>query len=239
MDKEYDIDRIADVIRESGADIVGLQEVDVHWDTRSNFDDTIALLAEKLDMFYFFAPIYDMEPYNPGEPNRQFGVGILSKYPIISAENREISRLSTQDPDPTPKPAPGFAEVIINVKGIHIPIYSTHLDYRGDPTVRKMQVAEMLEIMEEHPGQKILFGDMNAKPNAPELQPLFNYLNDVFNDGKKHNTFPSDKPDRRIDYILPSEEIKVEYYETIKTQASDHLPIVADLILNKGNKTNK
>src|SRR5699024_2366415 len=103
-DGEYNLNSTAEVIRESGADIIGLNEVDVHWGERSDFANTVKELADELDMEYFFAPIYDMDPLNPGEPNRQYGVAVLSKYPIIHAENREITRLSTQDPDPSPKP---------------------------------------------------------------------------------------------------------------------------------------
>jgi endonuclease/exonuclease/phosphatase family metal-dependent hydrolase len=243
FDNVYDIQRLADVMRESGADIIGLQEVDVHWGSRTNFDDDIKILAEKLDMNYFFAPIYDMDPYNPGESRRQFGVAVLSKYPIISAVNEEITRLSTQSANPEPALAPGFAHVLINVKGVHVPVYVTHLDYRSDPKVRILQVADMLNVMSQDHREKILMGDMNAAPKAPELAPLFTNFNDILalpdpSRGTTSNnyTFPANKPNERIDYILTSDGIKTESYEVINTLASDHRPVVADLILERGRQ---
>jgi hypothetical protein len=38
-DDQLDLDRIAEQIRTSGADIIGLQEVDRHWSSRSDFVD--------------------------------------------------------------------------------------------------------------------------------------------------------------------------------------------------------
>ncbi|MGG4195030.1 MULTISPECIES: endonuclease/exonuclease/phosphatase family protein [unclassified Paenibacillus] len=48
MDHMYDANRIVEVIRASGADIIGLQEVDRYYSARSNYEDTIAVLAEQI-----------------------------------------------------------------------------------------------------------------------------------------------------------------------------------------------
>lgn len=231
MGNQYDLDAQAEVIRRSKAKIIGLQEVDVHWGSRSLFENDIKLLAEKLDMNYFFAPIYDLPPLVPGDLNRQFGVAILSKFPILQAENREITRLSTQVPNPVPAPAPGFAQTLINVKGIKLLVYSTHLDYRADPAVRRMQVSDMLTIFSESARQKILFGDMNAQPDAPELSPLFTHLRDTWKDASTGYTFPANQPTSKIDYIFTSSHIKSRASKTINTLASDHWPIIADLTI--------
>src|SRR5699024_341698 len=69
-----DINRIAKVIKETGADIIGVQEVDVNWGDRSEYMDQAELLVQALDMYAFFAPIYE-------EASRQFGLLVLSKYP--------------------------------------------------------------------------------------------------------------------------------------------------------------
>ncbi|WP_254434164.1 endonuclease/exonuclease/phosphatase family protein [Halobacillus sp. Marseille-Q1614] len=235
-DRVYDTERIAQVIEESGAEVIALQEVDVHWGARSSNDDILADLAERLDMFSFFAPIYDMDPYVEGDPRRQFGVAILSKYPIVQAKNHNITRLSTQNSTPEPAPAPGFAEAVINVKGALVPFYSTHLDYRGDPTVRTMQVADMIEIFNEQEGEKVLMGDMNATPNALELAPLFESFNDAWSEVRDDAgyTYSALSPSKRIDYVFVSESVKVKNAEVVGSLASDHLPVVADLTLNRG-----
>lgn len=56
------LDRIIEVIRGSGADVVALQEVDVHWSERSGFADQAALLGDALGMEVFYAPIYTFPP---------------------------------------------------------------------------------------------------------------------------------------------------------------------------------
>ncbi|MFS0752081.1 endonuclease/exonuclease/phosphatase family protein [Oceanobacillus sp. 1P07AA] len=236
LDGEYDVDRLADTINELDVDIIGLQEVDVHWGYRSNFDHMMEELASRLEMEYYFAPIYDLEPVNQGEPNRKYGVGVLSKYPIVEAENRNITRLSTQVPNPAPTLEPGFLQAKINVEGAEVMFYVTHLDYRGDPTIREMQVADMQGIMSEG-NYNILVGDMNARPNATEISPLFSDFIDAWDlndtDGE---TFPAHNPDRRIDYIFASKRMEVHTSEVKKGgQASDHLPVIAEIEVVSGN----
>ncbi|WP_081704634.1 MULTISPECIES: endonuclease/exonuclease/phosphatase family protein [Sediminibacillus] len=230
----YDLDRIVDTIQAADADVIGLQEVDVHWAARSNFDDQLAELADALNMYSFFAPIYDQDPLTEDEPRRQFGVAVLSKYPITSATNREITRLSTQDANPEPALAPGFADVRINAKGARFSFFVTHLDYRTDPFVREMQVEDMLRIIPET-GTSILAGDMNAGPDASELQPLLDRFQDAWGGDGDGNTYPAVSPQKRIDFILASQNVDLLHTEVIHTDASDHLPVVSDLLLKRGN----
>lgn len=234
-DNVYSLDRIAEVIRSSGADVVALQEVDRHWGARSNFEDTAAILGAKLGMSNFVAPIYSFDPLTPDAPRREYGVGILSRYPILSATNHPLTRLSTQDANPVPAPAPGFAEAVINVRGVHVHVYSTHLDYRGDPTVRRLQVADTLAVLGADSGPKILMGDMNAVPSAPELAPLRAAYVDVWDavgDGRGA-TFPTDPATKRIDQILVSPEVTAVSAAVLQTQASDHLPVVATVTVRR------
>ncbi|MFC3883942.1 hypothetical protein ACFOU2_10775 [Bacillus songklensis] len=70
----------------------------------------IEKLAEHLDMHYFFAPIYDFPAVEEGKPNRQYGVAILSKDPIVEEKNWPITRLSTQSSTPKPKLMPGLSK---------------------------------------------------------------------------------------------------------------------------------
>lgn len=237
-DGQYDIARIADAIAQADADVVGLEEVDVHWGERSAYEDEVKRLAEWLHMYAFFAPIYTLAPDRAGQQPRQYGLAVLSRYPIVRAENHLITRLSTQTPDPVPEPAPGFPEVLINVKGIKLSFYATHLDYRADPTVRARQVQDMLAIMAQNPNpRKILVGDMNAEPDAPELAPLYQKLKDAWlihgeDPGK---TYPALQPEKRIDQILTAPMLAVRSAFRLDTLASDHLPVVADVVLTRGN----
>ncbi|MFE3906744.1 endonuclease/exonuclease/phosphatase family protein [Streptomyces sp. NPDC059153] len=237
MDNVFDLDRQAAELRSLDADVIGLQEVDVHWGTRSEWRDLAAELAERLHMQVSFAPIYSLDPGTPGAPRREFGVAVLSRYRIVSAENHEITRLSTQDPNPVPAPAPGFGEVVLRVKGLPVHVYVTHLDYRGDPSVRTAQVADTRRVMaeDEAPGRQkvrqILLGDFNAAPAAPELAPLWEELTDIEPGGP---TYPAQDPVRRIDYVAVSKDsVRVRDAAVAETLASDHRPVVADLLLRR------
>ncbi|WP_328888170.1 endonuclease/exonuclease/phosphatase family protein [Streptomyces sp. NBC_00316] len=231
MDNVFDLDRQAAQLRALDADVIGLQEVDVHWDTRSQWRDVAAELAERLDMQVSFAPIYSLDPTTPGAPRREYGVAVLSRYRIVSAENHEITRLSTQVPDPVPAPAPGFGEVVVRVKGVPVHVYVTHLDYRSDPSVRMAQVADTRRIMAEDRGRKVLLGDFNAEPGAPELAPLWDELADA---DPGAPTFPALDPVKRIDFVAVSKDgVRVRDAAVAETLASDHRPVVADLLLRR------
>lgn len=225
-----DLHRVADVISSSGADVVGLQEVDVHWSSRSDFVDQARWLADELDMRLVFAPILNNNPLEDGQPRRQFGTAILSSYPITASTDHQILRL----PGWT---TTGFPEAVVNVDGAMFHFYTTHLDWRGDPTLREGQVADMLDIVAEDGGQTVLVGDLNAPPQAPELAPLWAEFDDAWDsagDGAGL-TFPTADPVKRIDYVLTSPDIEVEQVWVHQTPASDHLPVVADLTLTRGD----
>jgi len=231
-DGRLDLERTARVIRESGAEIVGLQEVDVHWGARSDFRDQAERLAELLGMDYFFAPIYRLDPSESGRPRREYGLAVLSEHPIQYAENHEITRLSPLL-GPDPQPAPGFPEVQVNVRGVNVSFYAAHLDYRRDPTVRQMQVGDVLEIVDGDPEPTLLVGDLNAPPDAPELDPLWDVFDDAWDvqgEGPGY-TFPAADPTKRIDYVLTSPSVETDSVDVVDVLASDHRPVVAELSL--------
>lgn len=231
-DGRLDLERTARVIGASGAELVGLQEVDVHWGARSDFEDQARRLAERLDMEYYFAPIYSLDPPESGRPRREYGLAILSEYPIQHAENHDIARLSPLL-GPEPQQAPGFPEVRVNVRGVTVTFYATHLDYRGDPAVRERQVADMLEIVDGAPEPTLLVGDLNAPPGAPELDPLWEVFDDTWDrrgEGPGH-TFPATDPTKRIDYVLTSSGVETDSVAVVDALASDHRPVVAELSL--------
>ena len=65
-DNVLDLERIAKVIEDSGAEIIGLQEVDNHWSERSNFEDQAKWLADRLGMHYTYAANLDRDPLSLG-----------------------------------------------------------------------------------------------------------------------------------------------------------------------------
>lgn len=226
-----DLARTADVIRGQTPDIVGLQEMDVHWADRSAFADQATELASRVGMQARFARIYRL-PGAPGAPPREFGVALLTRLPVLDFHNDTITRLSTQEPNPVPTPMPGLLEAELDVHARHVRVFVTHLDYRRDPSVRVQQVAEMLQYIGRSAMPTLLLGDLNASPDAPELQPLLSRLHDAWDSSHGPGfTYPADVPRARDDYVLVSPAFRVRDVHVIDTQASDHRPVVADLAL--------
>ena len=225
------LDSIVGVIRTAAPTIVALQEVDVHWSARSGFADQATAIARALDMEVRFAPIYSIADSTGTRPPRQFGVALLSRFPILSFTNHPLTRLSTQDSAAAPQPMPGFLEALIDVRGSgRLRVFNTHLDYRRDPAVRRQQVTEMLDRIGTAPTATIVFGDLNASPDAPELQPLFQRLMDTWPTAKGPGfTIPADQPERRIDYVLVSPDLAGGNARVPVTTASDHRPVVVEV----------
>jgi endonuclease/exonuclease/phosphatase family metal-dependent hydrolase len=221
--------RIADVIRQAAPDVIALQEVDVHWAARSAFEDQAARLGALVGMDVRFGAIYQLAGQGAAE-RREFGLAVLSRRPIVAFTNHVIPRLSTQTTDTEPQPLPGFLDAVVDVAGARVRVFNTHLDYRADPRVRSLQVTAMLERLRAVSGRGVLMGDLNAPPAAAELAPLLRLLNDVWpNAAGAGFTYPASAPVRRIDYILTTKDITATNVRVVTTDASDHLPVVADL----------
>lgn len=237
------LDSVIGVIRAAHPDIVGLQEVDVHWSARSDFADQARRVADALGMEMRYAPIYDVPDSSGAGPPRQFGVALLSRYPITRFENHQLTRLSTQDSNPVPRMQPGLLDVTIDVRGTPLRVFNTHLDYRGDPAVRRLQVADIMALLgaSRAPGAPraptLFLGDLNASPHSAELAPLFTVLHDSWPDSAGPGfTIPSDVPSNRIDYVLISDGIRVRRAWVPASTASDHRPMVVDLVVPTGGR---
>ena len=68
---------------------------------------------------------------------------------------------------------------------------------------------------------------------AMKCGPMFASYKDAFADQNDAYTIPANHPKRRIDFIFTSNEMVTANAEVISTLASDHLPITAELTLDK------
>lgn len=80
IDGRVDLERIANVIHSSRANIVGLNEVDRHFSKRSGFVDQIQWLAQRLKMDYVFGPTI----------HHKYGNALLSDLRIQSFQNHVL-----------------------------------------------------------------------------------------------------------------------------------------------------
>lgn len=225
LDGELDLERIAKVIQDADADIIGIQEVDRFYGDRSDFQDQTKELAKLLGYDYVYGANLNLDPAEGQEENRQYGTGILSKYPIIDSENIFLSSFGNEQR--------GLLRTTINVRGVHVNFYNTHLGLNASE--RTAQVEEIIEEKSSFGGPSVLVGDLNAEPHSDEFQLLLNEGNfiDTFADVENSATFPVLESNKRIDYILTSPFIEFNNQDVIYTEASDHLPVVTELTIKR------
>lgn len=222
LDDRLSLQRIANVIRESGAEIVGLQEVDRFYGERSDDKDQAAELAGLLGYQYAYGANLDWGPEAGKAHNRQYGNAILSKHPILRSENILLSSFGDEQR--------GALHAVVNIQGIQVNVYNAHLGLEAPS--RTVQVQELTDRASAALGPKIIMGDFNAEPDSSELQVLldgdifvnsFRGIEDAF-------TFPSNDPSEKLDYMLTSLAVQHSNQRVIQSEASDHLPIAVDLV---------
>lgn len=217
-----DLEAISRVIVESGAEIVGLQEVDV-FTSRSGSDlDMAKELAEMSGMpYYYFSKGID---YKGGE----YGTAILSKFPLS-----ETTTILLPAEEGTEQRTISIATVSLE-DGTSYKFANTHLDYSSASNALS-QAERIVAYFEEEKSPLILVGDFNSTPNsAPILKLDSRFTRTCKNDCAP--TIPVINPNKTIDFIMFSSEkdFKVESHRVIQeAYASDHLPVAAELILLK------
>ncbi|MFC1691227.1 endonuclease/exonuclease/phosphatase family protein [Nanoarchaeota archaeon] len=97
---------------------------------------------------------------------------------------------------------------------------------------RQKQLDEIKDLVNKQKNPVILMGDFNTFDGKDELELLLkntDLLDPQKNIPKKNKcTFPCFNPKKRLDYILVSKGIKVNKYQVLDFQLSDHLPILMD-----------
>jgi endonuclease/exonuclease/phosphatase family metal-dependent hydrolase len=228
-DGRLDLNRTADVIRATGADVVGLQEVDRHFGARSDFADQATWLAGDLGTNVVFGANLDLDPLVAGQPRRQYGTAILCAHPILDWDNTHLPRFDDSEQR-------GLLRARISVQGAAVQVYTTHLQH-DDADERLVQARAITRLIGEPADPVVLLGDLNATPRAAEIRVLSGTLVDTWRSvgvGAGH-THPSSRPRRRIDYVMRSSDVVAHAIAVPGSgpaaTASDHLSVVADVAL--------
>jgi endonuclease/exonuclease/phosphatase family metal-dependent hydrolase len=213
-DGRYAPGRIVDVLHEIDADIVALQEV-ASVQAHENF----LVDLERATGFHLAAGLLRQRR------GSDFGNAVLSRYPVKSVEHLD---LAIHDYEPR-----GALDVCVDV-GLPLPlrVMATHLGLR--PGERREQVRRILAAVErDSPHPTLLMGDLNewylwGRP----LRWLHSHFREV---PAAPATFPARRPLFALDriWVSPTGSVRrvARHATPLARIASDHLPLVADIVV--------
>jgi len=217
---DFDLDKIAQVIKKANPDLVALQEVDFKTNRAKQMDLTTEL-ALRTKMTSLFARAM---PYDGGE----YGEGVLSRFSFLSTKNIPLP----YTPDNEPKAA---AEIkFISNAGDTIIFIGTHLDHLDAGLDRVQQAKKLNAVFTEDQVPKILAGDLNDVPGSKTINILESKWGSSYQFTRLEATFPSKRPDLKLDYVMfyPKNRWKVIKTEVFQDSiASDHCAFLSILEL--------
>ena len=123
----------------------------------------------------------------------------------------------------------GAAFADCSVRGARFTLSGSHL--ATDPVERPAQAARWKQELSRLDGPVIAAGDLNEGPGGGAWRTVADGL--ITADSPA--TFPATLPRLRLDAIFVTPDVTVDKYDVVDTdrarRASDHLPVVADLLL--------
>ena len=153
LDGKVDLQRIANVIRQSNADAVALQEVDKNTE-RTGGINMPAELARLTGMNVAFGA--NLDNYQGG----QYGTAILSRFPIESHENHRLKQVRKGEQR-------GVLMAVLKITQGQLLFTCTHLDHTQDQAERLFSETQFADIFAGHAGLPTIFcGDFNDTPDS-------------------------------------------------------------------------
>lgn len=214
------LERVANVVRSTRADVVLLQEVD-RFTRRSGGVDQLDSLRKLTGLSGAFGKTIDYD-------NGEYGLGILSRWTIRSDS---LVALPVASPHGGYE-ARGALVARVEMPGRTLRVIDTHLDASMD-SYRTEQASRLATIAAGPPRADIVGGDFNSEPRAGVLALV---AAAGFRDAWPRCgsgpglTFPVAVPVKRIDYLLTSSRWKCVSATVLPAQASDHRAVLFEII---------
>lgn len=211
--KANQMDEIAAVINQVRPDVVGLNEV--HRRTwQSRFKDQPARLQALTHMSGVFGRSYD-------EIGGGFGNAILTRGTIV---HHEVHNL------PASGEPRSLLEAVIDIDGTRIEMFVTHVAAWAslNSGIRGRQLACAANHVRVSPYPHIMTGDLNAPPQAPEIEE-FRRINTTLQICGEDIGDTQRVMKQRIDYIFADRGWQVRSVRVLDIGPSDHRPVIAEL----------
>jgi endonuclease/exonuclease/phosphatase family metal-dependent hydrolase len=222
LDGKVDLARIAAVVRDSGADVVALQEVD-RGTRRTDRRDLAAEIGELCGMEAVFGANLAFE-------GGSYGNALLTRLPIVWQRNRHYRMLREGEQR-------GVLQVGLRVGERELAVLVTHIDHRPDDEERLANLVELEAVVGELGTPHVLLcGDFNDVPGSRTHAAARRGFTDAWLGvgAGAGDTYPAGGPQKRIDWVLlrDAERLAPLRAWVVPTEASDHLPLVVDLHLH-------
>ena len=223
--------RVAQIVRDTRADVVLLQEVD-KGTTRSGNVDQVAELTRLTGYHGVFGKTLD---YQGGD----YGIAILSRWAIT---NDTLIHLPVEPPqfrsNVSYEPRGALRVVIRSPLGV-LRVVNTHIDASREDTYRLQEAKVILAIaaaLRDSSGTTLVGGDLNSEPESAVIA-LFGPASwrDGFRECGKGSglSYPADVPVKRIDYLMMTGATRCTSAEVLVTEASDHRPVLFEVATGK------
>jgi endonuclease/exonuclease/phosphatase family metal-dependent hydrolase len=225
LTRQSNLERIGALADSLEVDVLLLQEVD-RMTGRSGGVDQAAAIAGRARMHFVFGASMQ---FDGGE----FGNAIVSRWPVQRFHVQPLGTGPAPDSGAATAEPRSLLHAVLATSAGAVHVVVTHLDQRADPRARNAQLLELLAYLAEAvpDGEPIVLGgDMNARPETPEVRALGMSFTDAWKGCGTGNgyTFRSDNPDRRIDYIMLA-GLECTAAAVPATQLSDHRPVVVEV----------
>lgn len=243
--------KIGDFIKSQKPDIVAFQEIVRHFD-ESVFDMYkskyhIEQIIGKRLPYSFFGPQWITDAMRKkGKMYRDFnglveqGNEVISKFPIISATNEHYYKnysLKLEWADFYTEDHPRSLQIVeLNMNNKKLQILNLHGLYSRNKQDSKRTIAQCKYVLGAAKRKEIptiIVGDFNLLPNTKSIQILnkkFRNLIDEYNITLTRPNFNDgmETGNNVVDYIFVNDKIKVNNFEVVHTNISDHFPLILD-----------
>jgi endonuclease/exonuclease/phosphatase family metal-dependent hydrolase len=214
LDRRRDLDRIAAVIAETQADVVGLQEV-IRDNGRADADQA-AYLAERLAMTLVMG---ETRAFGTGT----YGNAVLTRLPVIGSTRCDLS-CGVREPR-------GALRVDLGVEGTALHVFNCHFGLAFRERRAQLQLLATFIRDASCEGPRVVMGDFNEWHRGPVTRGLRLEFSSPMR--RMRRTHPAMFPLFRLDRIYWDVELEGEEFLVHRTRlarvASDHLPVVARL----------
>ncbi len=206
LDRRVDIERIAEVLREVDADLVGIQEV---------FHPQAELLADRLGMGVAMGATRVRN-------NAPYGNAVLTRFSIRREVTFDLTR-------PAREPRGGMRlDLVIGSRLLHV--FNVHFGLKVRERAEQVEALVREHILRDDLlGSRVLVGDLNEWFPGPVGRTLRHALHGP----RIRRTHPAPLPIFPLDRIYWDRDLHADGFHVHRSRlarvASDHLPVVARL----------